>query len=170
MPKRCSIRCKAVTVNGNKCKNPTCKTGYCWQHLRSQQKLRVKESEIEDAGDGLFAAKSKKKDPKVVFDKDEKITKYTGKIYNSKKELDESGTDPSYILQVGKHYVDAIDPHSGPARYANDCHNSDKQCNAKFTPEGDIVAKKPIKDGQEILTSYGKAYWKWKSENKQLPP
>jgi hypothetical protein len=129
--------------------------------------LRVKPSKVPDGGKGLFASKARKHDPDVVFKANQKIAPYEGKVYDNEEQLEEENPDNAYILQVGKKFIDASDPHSGPARFANDCHKTKFKCNAKLTSKGNLVAAKPIKDGQEILTSYGKAYWKWKAENKR---
>ena len=48
-------RCVATTKGGNQCKNKTCKQyPYCWVHLKAKDKLQVKKSTIEGAGEGLF--------------------------------------------------------------------------------------------------------------------
>ena len=48
-------RCVATTKGGNQCKNRTCKQyPYCWVHLKAKDKLQVKKSTIEGAGEGLF--------------------------------------------------------------------------------------------------------------------
>ena len=63
-------RCTATTKSGQRCKNRTCRGKQCWQHLKKEQGLRVKQSEIAGAGFGLFTTKP--------FRKNQKIANYTG--------------------------------------------------------------------------------------------
>jgi uncharacterized protein len=164
------MRCKAININGERCKVNTQTTyPFCWRHTVSQKDLRVKKSKIKDAGKGLFARDKQKKDSSSkIFEKDENIEEYTGKLL-SKKKLDEKYGDdlaPYAVMAKKDLFIDAIKKKSSVARYANDCHNSGKKCNARFSVSHRnqktkvfIKADKKIKHGEEILVSYGDEYW-----------
>jgi hypothetical protein len=81
-------------------------------------------------------------------------------------ENEKNRTDSAnYAFQVSRdRYIDPIYSNQGPGRYANDCRKSKYACNAKFslnsrTKRVFIKAVKQIKQGDEILISYGAGYW-----------
>jgi hypothetical protein len=155
--------CQATNkTNHLRCKNRTCTTGkFCWIHLQKILKLRVKTSTIPNAGKGLFASTGKNTNG-VVFKKNQIIAPYTGREYTKADFETQFPGDQlkPYALLVGRNkYVDAFSTQSSVARYANDCKGSRKRCNAKLTEAGNLKAKFNIKEGQEILASYGSDYW-----------
>lgn len=156
-----SHRCIFVKPNGQRCKNRTLKTYYCYCHLKYEKGLWVKKSQIPDAGLGLVAEKE--------FARNNVVTPYEGPIVNH--------ADPNnlYLLQIGQdRYLDASDPYSGPARYSNMCRVGDQRrrycrnnnANLRLTKTrgrvtGAVIkATKPIHKGQEIFTSYGRSYFR----------
>lgn len=159
--------CHAPTKSQRQCKRRTCMTHpYCWQHLQSIMHLQVKDSTIPGAGKGLFAAKlpGKNKQKRVVFRANQIIAPYTGEKL-TKKQLDQrypGDTLGQYVLQLSKdRYIDARKTDSSVARYANSCQKTSKKCNAKLANNTGNLKVKPnvnIKEGEEILTSYGKEY------------
>lgn len=168
-------RCKATTRSGAQCTNTTCKSDLCWIHLKSQDHLRVKKSGIH--GYGLFAAKPKKKSPDVVFKKQAKVTRYKGEVIDPEEKERRAAQDKDYYMAELGHgwVVDGMKTNSGSGRFANDCKGTKKKCNTKFTrkknkdphkEEVNLKAKKNIKDGEEVLVSYGKSYW---SHGKKKP-
>ena len=137
-----------------------CCTGkQCWQHLKKEQGLRVKQSEIAGAGFGLFTTKP--------FRKNQKIANYTGE--NLSRAAIESrypgNTRGEYVLCDGdrpnSRCVDGRKTNSSAARFANDARGTNKRNNARFLQRGfGIKAKQNIPAGQEILVSYGRDYWR----------
>jgi len=161
-------KCKATTHNGQRCKLTTCKGDLCWLHLKSKEHLRVKKSGIH--GYGLYAAKSKKSAPDTVFKPKQRITQYRGEVIDPKeKERRAEQKKDDYMADLSKGWaVDAVKTNTSAARYANDCRGTGKKCNSRFSrkfkksPHDEKVflnAKKTIKDGDEILISYGPGYW-----------
>ena len=63
-------RCVAIAKSGNRCRLRTCKGRKCWIHTKKDEGLRIKPSQIPNAGEGLYATKR--------FAKGERIADYTG--------------------------------------------------------------------------------------------
>jgi hypothetical protein len=156
------MRCTHILENGNRCKLNT-KRGYlCWIHGITDQNLKVGPSQI--AGFGLFARNKIKNldEREVIFRRNDVIVDYEGIILNTQAEKDlaeQEGRD-EYWLEIKDSIavIDASDINSGFGRFSNDCRPVRRNCNARFLGR-QIVATKNIKNGQEILTPYGEAYW-----------
>ena len=82
-------QCQGNSKNGNQCKRRVCiATPYCFQHLASIKKLKVKKSNIENSGKGLFAWDSKNtgrifkgpRNTKLSITPGDKIVEYNGEI------------------------------------------------------------------------------------------
>ncbi len=150
-------RCVATTAKGT-CRALTSRGQYCWNHLRREEKLRIKPSGIASAGLGLFAEKD--------FAVDEEVCVYTGDRINADfKSSDSDGIGGTYFLQrTQREGIDAARSNCGPGRYANDPKGSDKVANTKFHPNHrqrtmTLRAVLPISKGDEILVPYGINYW-----------
>ena len=50
-------RCQAQTKSGNQCRNRTCKSDRCWQHLKRDDGLRIKSSQVPGGGMGLWTTR-----------------------------------------------------------------------------------------------------------------
>ena len=73
--------CTAQKKNGQGCKNICCiGSPYCWTHLLYIKNLRIKPSNIPQAGKGLFAMDPLTNDTKKVFSKGERIVEYDGEL------------------------------------------------------------------------------------------
>ena len=70
MSEKVCERCTATAKNGSRCRNRTCRGDKCWQHLKRDSGLRVRPSQIQGAGMGLWTTRR--------FKPNEKIGKYTG--------------------------------------------------------------------------------------------
>ena len=143
------IRCnKKVCIGGR----------YCKQHLRFVKGVEIKQSQIIEAGMGVYATKK--------IPKNYNILEYIGTRYESIEE-----TNP-YILQVtNTMYIDASCPYSCTARFVNNCRPCDKSHyklrgnNCKFsinvkTKKAYIKTTRIIGAGEELFVSYGTSYWK----------
>lgn len=152
-----SVRCKAKTKKNRRCSLHTKRGKYCWIHLKYQFGLRVKQSNIPNAGLGLYTLKEIKSNHKIVD--------YKGKLNNPNPNF-------TYTLQIdSRNHIDASEPTSGVGRFANDCRKENRRkrhCrdnNAKFSVDtrrkkASIKAKRKIKAGEEVFVSYGRDYWK----------
>jgi hypothetical protein len=188
--KECN-QCSFVKPGGERCKLKPCATfPYCHIHLMYQEGLRVKKSNIPNAGMGLFAVKD--------FDKGDLIAPYSGDRL-TKKQFDQRypGNDAQYVLEIktkdkkGKtqtQYIDSRNTQSHVGRYANNIRNMSKEeqkqygveQNAKLTgPDehaktaekqlGGVTAIKDIhasrQNPKEIMVDYGSVYDAFKKSN-----
>ena len=182
--KNCSYcpPCGALTKRGTRCKKRAClDSRYCWVHLKSNDKVVIGKSRVPHGGLGLFCWTSQnigpierrdKNDP--VFKKGDKITEYGGNVL-SKRVLDEwydyktpegktIETTAPYGLEVeadGKQFYDAACMRKAGA-YVNATKGTGKIRNAKLD-KGALYALRNIYKGDEILTSYGRHYWRGSS-------
>ena len=77
-------RCICISKNGNRCgKRVVIGAPYCWIHLLYQKHLRVEESNIPDAGIGLFALDKSEPDNAIIFRPGDKIITYDGQVINN---------------------------------------------------------------------------------------
>ena len=149
-------QCSANARNGQRCKLTTLRGTLCWQHLRSVKGLRVKTSEIPDAGFGLFTT--------VNRVKGEDLAPYTGDVVVNPP----VGWGGDYVLQLKKNpptYIDARRTNTGEGRYANSMRGRGRRNNAQLVLDrrngiGRVRAVAKIASGKEITVAYGGQYWK----------
>src|SRR5438045_701927 len=78
-----SQRCEHRTGN-NRCKRLVCiGTDLCWSHSITDLCLRVKESNIPDAGRGLFACQHRVPPDHIVFRPGDILCEYQGEIIDT---------------------------------------------------------------------------------------
>lgn len=105
----CDIECKrctAKTSDGRECKRTVCiGLPYCFQHLESKMKLKVKDTRY---GKGVFAWDKDKAVGATTFKKGDLITKYEGETLTKKQLEARYGKDSTapYGIQSGKKYID----------------------------------------------------------------
>ena len=155
---RTCSQCTATTSAGTQCRKRTCRGPVCWQHAQQQHGLRVKPSQIQNAGFGLYATKRLAKNARVA--------PYTGEQRTRDQITQEYGTDTGqYVLcRSDAECFDASKTNSSLARFANDAHGTTFKNNAKFTPGAQsgtplLRTTKAIPAGREIYVSYGREYW-----------
>ena len=159
-------RCSANNKMGHQCARRTCKIAdVCWQHLRSDYHLQVKQSGIPGAGLGLFTTQDIKVprggQPKRIIQYSRE-NQYMHRM--TKAEIDErygNGIGVYVWCKNDRECYDAKSTMSTNARRANACDRPRhrRQCNAKINRNGWLVAIKNMKKGQEIFVSYGPDYW-----------
>jgi len=151
-------RCEAINKNGLRCKNNTCRQyPTCWLHLKSQEGLQVKDSNIEGEK-GLFASR--------LLPRGQRVT------YYSADTIDKEPTENSdYVLQIGnQRFLNSEKKLNFVGRYINDSRNTGKRPNVRFTKSYQIrrhkkryvvpmIALRNIKKNEELLTNYGYSYW-----------
>ena len=155
---RTCSQCTATTSAGTRCRKRTCRGPVCWQHAQTQHGLRVKPSQIQNAGFGLYATKR--------LAKNARIAPYTGELRTRTDVTQEHGTDTGqYVLcRSDAECFDASKTNSSLARFANDARGSRFKNNAKFTPGAPtrtplLRSTRAIPAGREIFVSYGREYW-----------
>jgi hypothetical protein len=151
--------CIADSKNGHQCKHRTQHGAYCWIHLAQLEGARIKQSNIKDAGKGLFATRD--------FKKGEKIADYTGDLVLVKDGNDNepSGNLSHYILELTQVIgIDAARTNTAAGRMVNDARRTEYNNNVRFScnqinKTAKLIALRNIKKGEEFYVSYGKNYW-----------
>lgn len=127
---------------------------------KEQDYLYIKDSQIPDAGSGLYTA--------IPIYKDEVISIFRGKILSDKeaKRRASMGEDAYFINLPDGTIMDSMKV-NGFAKYANDASGlvvTTHKNNSKITLDEDgkvcIVATRKISAGAEIFCGYGHGYWK----------
>ena len=139
-----------------------------------EKQLKVKRSQLPDAGMGLYTTKPIPKGTRIV--------EYKGRLSKWKDVRDEDGRN-GYIFYINRnHVIDALPTKKALARYANDARGMARVKgminNADYVVDGlkaYIESKRNIPAGAEIFVDYGKDYWKvirdnmkiWRAEEKE---
>jgi len=150
-----NIRCKRNTIIG---------LGLCWQHLKSDDHLRIKNSTIPNAGKGLFATNSSN-DDRIIFKPNDTISKYNGQMINQNTLYNRYGEHTGvYAYRINSNLYEDGALHRGVGNLPN---HKERGYNAKLitswerTPANKFVkvkAVKNIKNNQEIFVDYGDNY------------
>ena len=160
-------QCTANNKQGRRCSRRTViGIGMCWQHLQSNEHLRIKMSRIPNAGKGLFASDTTENDDSVVFRKNDLICQYDGELIDL-DELEERYDDKTapygYKLNANRFEDGAL--HRGVGTLANRPPPGTVG-NATFTithgrgPHSrcQLRASRNIRNYQEIYVPYGNTY------------
>ncbi|HTN45944.1 MAG TPA: SET domain-containing protein-lysine N-methyltransferase [Flavipsychrobacter sp.] len=124
-----------------------------------EKHLYVAESNIPNAGRGLFT--------RVFIPKGESVVEYKGRK-TTWKEVESDEVDNLYIMYVtADNVIDANKHKKALARYANDANGLTKvkglKNNGHYVHDEDgrvyLEAKRDIEAGEEIFVGYGKDYW-----------
>ena len=155
-------RCAAENRAGGQCKCRTAKGRHCATHMRSLDGLRVARSSLVGAGMGLFAARD--------INRGDHIADYTG----DELVLNHDGVGGPYALGLTRRSaIDAARTNTGYGRWANDPRGGNAGPNSEFVLNparrtGRLRATRNIAKGDEILVSYGPAYWRAFGPNAKL--
>jgi hypothetical protein len=156
-------RCTATTSKGTRCKRRVCVgVAVCHSHRKSLG-VKVKQSNIANAGKGLFATKTFKKNAVIGSYSGENVSQaeINRRYGNSKRD------NAPYALGASNANGRVLD--SACSRSIMSIANSGRQRsrnNAKFShkmkQDGtiNVRATKKIEAGDEIMIWYGKDYWK----------
>jgi hypothetical protein len=161
-----ATRCHGHTRNGTRCKRQ-CIIGYeyCPAHLASEKHLKIATSTLDNAGNGLFAYDKTKGDDDVVFQKDDVIMEYHGRV-KSDEEIEEQyqhHTAPYTVRAKQDMNIDAAGQR-GVASLTN--HRARSYINCELKTKKDrgriigiqLVALKNIKNYSELFCNYGDTY------------
>ena len=165
-----SQQCVAFTQRGTACQRRTKRGHHCSDHMRLLQRLTIAKSTIAGAGFGLFVAKGKKAQR---FSKGQRIVLYTGDYVQLLPGRAGDTLGGPYYLQLTKQLaVDAARTNTALGRWANaprgakDAQGRPLRPNAELVVDhrvghqGALRALRDILPGEEILVSYGAAYWR----------
>lgn len=156
-----SLRCEDTNKKGGRCKRK-CVIGspYCYTHLAYKHHLTIKKSTIPNAGNGLFAVDPLSSDKSdIIYRKGDTIIKYFGEIINLNELIaryaDKTGP---YVVQMSQNrYMDAAKIR-GVGSLANTLPNNNNATLSVSHNSVSLKATKNIKNGDEILLSYGRGY------------
>ena len=156
-------RCRFHKTNGERCKrNIIIGLDYCFQHRITKYNVKVKDSEIQDAGKGLFANNGTSNND-VVFHKGDKIVPYNGELVAQQIIRERYGNKTApYGLSISKDRATDGALHRGIGTLINHPLYS-RFANTRFSIQRDqqevnIVADKNIKNNQELYVPYGRSY------------
>lgn len=185
---RCKLksgRCIYETNHG-RCKRRTViPFGLCWQHALYKANLRIGRTKLTDSRGrrlnflGLFACDMKQspvprdqKKKSIVFKRGQKITSFMGEVFDNMKQIHERYpgdiTAPYTFQTTDSACVRGLGSLSnactrGQNATCNNLTGNSRKNNAKLksSPKnyGFIEATGTIRNGDEILTSYGSEYW-----------
>lgn len=160
-PLQCS-QCAAVKADGTQCRNRTCvATPFCWIHMLRERHLRVRESTIEGAGKGLFAILPKGQPNDIVFRKNDVIIDYAGEAITEAELNQRYGNYTAPYALQSRHYIEDAACRRGAGAMVN--HATGNRVNVVFifnldSGHFELVAKKNIRNGEELFVNYGKVY------------
>jgi hypothetical protein len=134
----------------------------CWMHLEKNRTLKIRESghlqNLGHTGKGLYAY-HRNTNRVVLFKKGETICKYNGERINTRELRKRYGryTAP-YGIKVGNKYEDAA-LQRGVGSLVNHAIRG-TNCSLVHDDDANVLleADTDIKNGDELLTSYGKKY------------
>lgn len=152
-------RCEGHNKDGHQCRrNTVIGTPYCFTHIKSKLHLQIKQSNIPNAGKGLFAYR-KDNINQPVFKKGDILAHYDGEEITRNQLIERYGnhTAPYAVKKNNNLYIDAAGKR-GVASIANTSRNTNLKPNVELTAKLNLKAKKNIYSGDEILISYDKGY------------
>lgn len=143
-------QCVSVTKSGKRCKlNAKRYAPRCWIHKMTH----VKKSDIENAGNGLFAHCDLKKGTRIgsyIINTDRMSFEEFKDRYKNRT--------PTHVWAKNRdEYYDATDASKNVIGMANRGNKIFKN-NTKITKNGNLITIKNIKSGEELLTPYGSNY------------
>jgi len=172
-------RCRGRASGGHRCRRKiSLSYPYCWQHTKSEEHLEVKESKVLASigirgQKGLYAYAPGSTGP--VFRKGEGIVRYRGERINDRdlerryqyKDSPHGAVMSPYAMELDRDWSIDAALLRGVAAYANSPRGTGVRPNAQLDvdetprkPQAWLIATKNIYHGQEILTNYGREYFK----------
>lgn len=170
-------QCMAKTRRNRRCKYMSCLPFYyCKRHLKSECGLEIKKSQLPNGGNGLYSTIDRElnsfiasyEGPEIPLDVWRKVpyNNYGFEVSSSKR-------------SQAKVVIDGSSTSSSPGRYINMCRlmnrkgkhlSNGKSCTAnvkvkkKFNKAQNkwtisLVAKRPIRPGDELFVGYGKNFF-----------
>lgn len=156
-------QCMGTSKNGMQCRRRSViGLPFCWTHLLSEKNLRIKASNIPDAGSGLFALKRNATFGEILFRTGDTIIKYEGEVIDQPELERRYGvyTAP-YGVALHRHMFEDGACVRGVGNLAN--HATGALANARLVLDPrrnrvSLKAMKNIRNDQEILVNYGREY------------
>lgn len=171
-----SEQCEGASKTGGQCRLMTSVDHRCWIHSQKDKMLRVKKSNIPGAGKGLFASKWEYtlrgqtrpgKSRRILFRKGDRVCSYKGDVISTDtlNRRYPGDVNALYVLSCPneRRHIDARKTTSCFGRYANSNRNkgghkiasANGELKSYNSGKGWLIARKRIRQGDEILVSYG---------------
>jgi hypothetical protein len=132
---------------------------YDYIEIPESDYLYVQKSQIPNAGSGLFTS--------IDIERGEIVSQFIGEIISDKEAQNRvDSNDDQYFMSLPTGEMLDCKRTKCFAKYANDAEGiPSKFRNNTFIGMDDddnvvLIAKRNIKEGEEIFTGYGKEYWK----------
>jgi hypothetical protein len=163
MSQRDCQRCQATKVGTQlQCKKRTCMSAtYCYIHLKILEGLRIKPSNIPNAGYGLFTTRDRQKNEKL-----DDYIRPDGPYMRvqTREEIDaEYGENTAPYVWCGRknRCWNAKSTQSNWASKANSCDypGNRKKCTGVIKETGALRTLTKLNAGDEILIRYGRQYY-----------
>lgn len=158
------VRCSGYTAMGTQCSRTTCKySDYCWQHAKRYVGLKIGDSTIQAADQGLFVTRP--------FNKDDVVARYDGEwIPRTVWDRHEGDYGADWDDDT---VIDARSTQASYGRWPNDCREGDN-CGGNnlrwskyygnrrrgIPPRLTLKAKRDLNAGEEVYVDYGATYWR----------
>lgn len=156
-----SLQCADNTKKGMRCKR-NCVIGspFSATHLAYNHHLRIKPSQIPNAGKGLYCCDPLSSDShEVLFKKGETIVKYVGELINHAELVERySHYTPPYVVGVSANSYEDGARICGIGSLANTNPGHQNATLSVYNGKASLKATKNIKNGEEIYLSYGREY------------
>ena len=159
-------RCQGTNSNGNQCLKVCCiGVPYCWIHLESEKKLKIKTSTTIGGEKGLFAFDKKAVKNEILFRKGKEIVRYYGeKIPVNELENRYGIHTAPYAMTLKKNIFEDAACKRGIGGLIN--KGNSRQINVKLVTKRvnnkvdhiAVKAMKNIRNRQELFTSYGNGF------------
>jgi len=157
-----SYQCDFIKKDNTQCKKRVViGTPYCFIHQKNEFHLQKKESNIENAGVGLFVIDTKKGENDIIFKPNQKICDYDGDVitHDTLNLRYRHYTAPYAIELHNKLYEDAS-IHRGIGSLINHANDAHANCRLSISRQNkaQIIATKNIRNNTELLCNYGRSY------------
>ena len=157
-----SEQCQAHLNNGNQCRRRSViGVPYCWTHLQNILHLKIRPSQIQGAGLGLFAWDPKQAADAIIFRANDKIVDYYGDIVTSNDLQHWYGDHTApYAASIVDDLEEDAACRRGIGSLINHTTNPVKINSKLWMVDGhiEIFATKNIQNRREILLNYGNQY------------
>ena len=156
-------RCIARKADGRRCSRTTCLySELCWQHAGRDLGLKIAPSTIPGAGRGLFATRDLPRNYAIRYGRP--IDRLTRAEIHARYPNNQVAT---YGLCSANRCVDGRSTQSGLARWVNAPRGTNRRSNSALTMlntnnpwAARATLTRAVRQGEEILTNYGAAYWR----------
>jgi len=157
-----STQCTGHAKSGLRCKRK-CIIGfeYCFSHLASELRLKIKDSTVPEAGKGLFVSDKTKEPDEIVFRPGDTICEYKGQLIDNDTRIERYGNHTApYAVQMNANQSinSACKRGVGSLGNTNTGRNNSSFSIDTRNKKVKVKATRNIRNNQEIFIAYGHSY------------